>query len=140
MEWTVPAYKRGEVDLAGRLLVKIMKGIRDNPDQWDPDEWYGTLDVINNWRAAHAYPLNIFQDSLRKKARRIDSNAAVAQRTKRLWSIWHKLDRFKTMQLSQMQDIRRRVTDYIRSPRGSGYRGLHVIWENTEAERRSLTG
>jgi ppGpp synthetase/RelA/SpoT-type nucleotidyltranferase len=119
--------------------------------------WYDALDVVNNWRSAHAYPLNTFQIGLRQKARKYDSNAVVAQRTKRLWSIYHKLARFKTMKLSQIQDIggcraivattqqvysivddykssRMRhnphaMTDYIAEPRNSGYRGYHIIYE-----------
>jgi len=154
MEWATPQYRRGEVDAAGRALVTAMRA-----SEWDDkslETYYGALPIINNWRAAHAYPLNTFQATLRGKARRVDSNAIVAQRTKRLWSIWHKLDRFKTMQLSQMQDIAgiraivttndqaqelfhsyqssslrhsRKVTDYIAKPRASGYRGIHIIWK-----------
>lgn len=150
MEWSTPQFKRAEVDWAGRTLVSQMKGAA-----LDWDEWFRCHEIINNWRAAHAYPLNTFQATLRGKSKKIDPNAVVAQRTKRLWSIWHKLDRFKTMHLSQMQDIAgirsivstndqakellhsyqtsslrhtRKVTDYIRQPRSSGYRGIHIIW------------
>jgi len=153
MEWARPEYQRGEVDRAGRRLVQLM-----NVPDWTVDDqadWHRSVAVINNWRAAHAYPLNTFQATLRGKSRKVDSNAVVAQRTKRLWSIWHKLDRFKTMQLSQMQDIAgiraivatrqqvqkllhsyqasslrhtRKITDYIQQPRSSGYRGVHIIW------------
>jgi hypothetical protein len=45
------------------------------------------------------------QVTLRRLARRQDANALVAQRIKRLSSISHKLERFPTMKLSQMQDI-----------------------------------
>jgi ppGpp synthetase/RelA/SpoT-type nucleotidyltranferase len=152
MEWTTPQFKRGEVDWAGRALVRQMRA-----DQVDWSEWAKCHEIINNWRSAHAFPLNILQDGLRKKARRFDANVVVAQRTKRLWSIWHKLERFETMQLSQMQDIggcraiftnsaqveallnnykqrpvkhiQKRITNYITSPKPSGYRGIHVIWE-----------
>lgn len=152
MVWTVPQFKRGEVDWAGRALATQMKA---NTVNWL--DWHRSHEIINNWRSAHAYPLNILQDGLRKKARKFDDTVVVAQRTKRLWSIWHKLDRFQTMQLSQMQDIggcrailadsshvqallndyrtrpvnhtQKRVTDYISQPRSSGYRGVHVIWE-----------
>lgn len=152
-EWTKPEYRRGEVDAAGRRFVSLMRvGPWNEQDRLD---WVTSTDIINNWRAAHAYPLNTFQATLRGKTRKVDSNAIVAQRTKRLWSIWHKLDRFKTMQLTQMQDIAgcrailatvsqvrelvqnyqhsslrhsKKVTDYIEKPRPSGYRGVHVIW------------
>jgi ppGpp synthetase/RelA/SpoT-type nucleotidyltranferase len=152
MEWTTPQFTRREVDWAGRALARMMTA-----DTIDGSDWARSHDIINNWRSAHAFPLNILQDGLRKKARRIDLNVVVAQRTKRLWSIWHKLDRFQTMQLSQMQDIggcrailsnseqvktllndykqrpvrhiQKRITNYITDPRPSGYRGVHVIWE-----------
>jgi ppGpp synthetase/RelA/SpoT-type nucleotidyltranferase len=154
MEWAKPLFPRGQVDASGRALVKAM-----GAPEWDEETlemYYEALPIINNWRAAHAYPLNTFQATLRGKAKRVDLNAIVAQRTKRLWSIWHKLDRFKTMQLSQMQDIAgiraivstnsqvqdlfrsyqtsslrhaRKVTDYVAKPRSSGYRGIHIIWK-----------
>lgn len=93
---------------------------------------------------------------LRRKGNQIDPNCLVAQRIKRLPSIYHKLDRFPTMKLSQMQDIggcrvvlssaKRaedlvrlyresrikhrliKVDDYIGTPRSSGYRGVHLIY------------
>jgi hypothetical protein len=152
MEWVRPKFRRSEVDWAGRTFAQGMS----DPAEVGDDDWWRAMEIINNWRASHAYPLNTFQVTLRNKARRVDSNAIVAQRTKRLWSIWHKLDRFKTTRLSQMQDIGgcraimqtsqqvrdllhdyqrsslrhvpRRTTDYIEKPRDSGYRGIHVIW------------
>jgi ppGpp synthetase/RelA/SpoT-type nucleotidyltranferase len=156
MEWTKPAFKRGEVDWAGRRFAQLMQVPTWNWDESDHNDWLKSIDIINNWRSAHAYPLNTFQATLRGKSRRIDANATVAQRTKRLWSIWHKLDRFNTMQLSQMQDIAgirailadvdhvkklvnsyqtsslrhpSKITDYIARPRSSGYRGVHLIWK-----------
>ena len=152
MEWARPQFTKNQVDWAGKMLVR---GMRDEVSVDEGDEYDRALNIISNWRSAHAYPLNTFQATLRGKSRRIDANAIVAQRTKRLWSIWHKLDRFRTMQLSQMQDIAgiraivstsqqalellqsyqssslrhtRKITNYIESPRPSGYRGIHAIW------------
>jgi ppGpp synthetase/RelA/SpoT-type nucleotidyltranferase len=156
MEWAIPQYSRADVDRAGRTLVHLMGTPGTEWTDAYESEWWRSTKVINNWRSAHAYPLNTFQNGLRSKSRKIDPNAVVAQRTKRLWSIWHKLDRFKTMQLAQIQDIggcrailgtaeqvralvhayehsslrhSRRVTDYMTSPRQSGYRGVHIIWK-----------
>jgi ppGpp synthetase/RelA/SpoT-type nucleotidyltranferase len=156
MEWAKPEYRRGEVDWSGRRFAQLVRKPGRDWDGQDPEDWTRATTIINNWRAAHAYPLNTFQATLRSKARKVDPNAIVAQRTKRLWSIWHKLDRFKTMQLSQMQDVAgiraivatnqqafellhnyqasslrhsRKVTDYTGHPRSSGYRGIHVIWK-----------
>src|ERR1035437_1778650 len=88
-DWTKPEFRRGEVDWAGRRLAQLMK-----PPRWDEsdrEDWTKSLDIINNWRSAHAYPLNTFQATLRGKTRKVDSNAIVAQRTKRLWSFWNRL-------------------------------------------------
>ena len=93
---------------------------------------------------------------LRHKARRVDKNSLVAQRIKRLSSINLKLRRFDWLSLSEMQDIGgcravvssvRHVDelvdlykgssikhklvhedDYIRTPKQSGYRGIHLIY------------
>lgn len=86
----------------------------------------------------------------------MDANCLIAQRIKRLSSIAHKLVRYPTMTLSQMQDIggcrailgsvesvenvvnlyknsdlkhqRVQIDDYIESPKKSGYRGVHLIY------------
>lgn len=113
-------------------------------------------DVIDNWRAAHAFPLNSFNMTLRNRARRINADALVAQRIKRLPSIALKLVDRPDMKLTQMQDIGGcRATmptlsevyelrdaymkgslvhplvgkgekDYIAEPKPSGYRGIHL--------------
>ncbi len=83
MEWAVPGYRRGEVDWAGRRLAQLMRKHDDWEDS-DHDDWHKSIPIINNWRAAHAYPLNAFQATLRNKSRRVDPSAIVAQRTKRL--------------------------------------------------------
>ena len=114
------------------------------------------MSVINNWRSSHSFPLNTFQNGLRKRGAKVSSNCIVSQRIKRLSSIELKLRRFQNMTLSQMQDIGgcravlssvsqvdklrqscresdmkhtlQKVNDYIASPRESGYRGLHLIY------------
>jgi hypothetical protein len=150
MQWAVPSYPKNQVDWAGQVLAL---------ETTDPfsDDWFRAYQVIDNWRSSHNYPLNTFQVTLRTKARKVDPNCVVAQRIKRLSSIGHKLSRFKSMQLSQMQDIGGcraivetvqnvealvesykksdlrhklyRVTDYVRNPRTSGYRGVHLLYQ-----------
>jgi hypothetical protein len=63
------------------------------------------LRVINNWRSSHAYPLQALKMTLRSRALRVDDQAIVAQRLKRLSSIHTKLENNTNMKLSQMQDI-----------------------------------
>src|SRR4051812_46820847 len=66
----------------------------------------GQYDLVNNWRAAHSFPLNTIQTNLRYRARKVDANRmVVTQRLKRLASIRSKLERRPSMRLSQMQDI-----------------------------------
>lgn len=147
MAWTRPAHSRNHVDQAGRTLV--------DPEA-DLFSHIEALDVVNNWRTSHSFPLNTFSVYLRKVARQIDGAALVAQRIKRLPSISHKLERFRGLRLSQLQDIggcravltgnaevyeliqRYRTSDikhvfvkaddYIVSPQESGYRGVHLIY------------
>ena len=95
--WAVPAFTRGEVDRAGRLLAQ--NGVAD------PLAIGHALDVINNWRSSHSFPLNTFQMTLRNRAAAICGDPIVARRLKRDPSIFAKLRRFPTMKLSQMQDI-----------------------------------
>src|SRR5574341_350524 len=96
MAWATPRYTKGQVDAAGRTLV------RDNAT---PEEMDEALEVVGNWRAIHAFPLNTFQMRLRRSAAEVYENALVAQRLKRLSSIEFKLRRFPDMNLARMQDI-----------------------------------
>ena len=157
MTWATPLHTRAEVDKAGDVL-KAWNTPSDHDmlvDEWL--EWLDALEVINNWRSSHSYPLNTFQINLRHAARNVEDAPLIAQRIKRLSSVSHKLDRFKRMRLSQMQDIggcravvqtvagvRQLETyytkesrikhkpkthdDYITTPQKSGYRGVHLIY------------
>lgn len=80
MAWAKLQHDRSEVDAAGRMLAKLTFPVTDV-------EGLNALSTINNWRASHAYPLNTFQLTLRRKARKIERDAIVAQRAKRLESI-----------------------------------------------------
>ncbi len=147
MNWVTPEYRKGQVDAAGRLLAS---------GEGSVEERNQALEMINNWRAAHSFPLNTIQVGLRRLARGVDEHALIAQRLKRVPSILQKLRRFSHMKLSRMQDIGgcravvdtsaevRRVRveyaksrqqhefvgekDYIATPKDSGYRGVHLIY------------
>ncbi|HYG08258.1 MAG TPA: RelA/SpoT domain-containing protein [Stenotrophomonas sp.] len=146
MIFAKPEYSRGEVERAGAGLARA--------GDLSPVERAAALTVVNNWRAAHVYPLNTFQATLRDKLTRLGVAAVVGQRLKRLPSIIGKLQRQPTMNLQQMQDIaglravvansaaigilRRNyeasrfqhrligVDDYIENPKPDGYRSLHL--------------
>src|SRR5438094_497987 len=96
MNWTTLDYSKGQVDAAGRLLASGLG---------TPAEIDTALDVLNNWRAAHSFPLNTLQMGLRQRARHTYEHALIAQRLKRVPSIVQKLRRFPSMNLSRMQDI-----------------------------------
>lgn len=144
-------YTKSQVDRAGAIIIAPMLLPEDS------DKYQAASDVMSNWRAAHAYPINTFQATLRSKLKRIDKNAIVAQRLKRAPSILAKLIRFKSMRLARMQDIgglRAVVSsismvrslekdyrtgkiqselvsskDYITNPKADGYRSIHLIFK-----------
>lgn len=96
MVWPIPLYNRGRVDAAGRDLIdETVSGAERDV----------ALEIINNWRAAHHYPLLAIRITLQQRARRVEPNSVAAQRLKKLSSIEAKLQRNLNMQLSQMQDI-----------------------------------
>lgn len=148
MAWVAPAYTRRQVDRAGETYIADLASREDREL---------ALAVINNWRTSHGFPLNTLQMNLRDVANRYDTDATVAQRIKRLPSIRHKLERFKRMNLSRMQDLGgaravlssvenvQRVADYYKTksrikhklvredayidqPKASGYRGTHLVY------------
>jgi hypothetical protein len=158
MAWAFPQFTRRQVDAAGEVLVDVDRIL----------ELDQALEVVNNWRSSHSFPLNTFQATLRKKGRRVDADCLVAQRIKRLWSINHKLERFPRMRLSQVQDIGgcravvtdiehvrelvdayrnsdlkhklARVDDYLENPQPSGYRGVHLIYKYFSDKNSTYNG
>lgn len=64
------------------------------------------VEVLNNWREAHGAILDYYYDRCVDLSNRIDQkHIIVTQRLKRLPTIIGKLNRFKNMRLSSMQDI-----------------------------------
>ena len=98
MTYTIRQFSKSQVDKAGAKLV--------NPAAWsDESETEDTLEIVNNFRAAHNMPLLIFRIDLTERARKIDLTSTVAQRLKRMPSIEAKLRRLSSMRLTQMEDI-----------------------------------
>jgi ppGpp synthetase/RelA/SpoT-type nucleotidyltranferase len=94
-------YSKSQTDKAGEILC-----YRNNSEE----EQNTALEIMNNWRASHSYPMHIFNKRLRRVSEKIDKNALSSQRLKRVPSIIKKLKRkYKgkkaTMKLTQMQDI-----------------------------------
>ncbi|MBI2675501.1 MAG: RelA/SpoT domain-containing protein [Candidatus Aenigmarchaeota archaeon] len=102
MEWEKPGrYSKSQLNKTGDVLIS----------NTSTDEERGeALDILNNWRAIHSYPMHVFKVRLKDVSKRVDSDALTAQRLKRVPAIIKKLsrsyeDRPPTMKLSQMQDI-----------------------------------
>lgn len=102
MSWIQPDFSRGEVDRAGHDLILPTGQRKDLAHD---------LEVIDNWRSSHSYPLQVIKMNLLHRAdgiaRRHRSKVLITQRLKRLESIAIKLADPKNphMQLTQMQDI-----------------------------------
>lgn len=159
MAWIEPEYSKKTVSRAGDKL--LAEGTSE-------EEYLTALNIINNWRSSHAFPLTTVQTFLRSKASKIDRNALIAQRLKRVPSILGKLKRFDKMRLHRMQDIggcravvsdsqkvyklrdnfvnsRTRnellkQNDYIKFPKESGYRGIHLIYKYCGTKKHIYSG
>jgi len=100
MRYETIKYSPKEINKAGEILKNksSSKGEIDS-----------ALDVLDNFRSSHSYPLHIFQVNLKNNSLRKDKNALVSQRLKRVSSIIKKLNRVysnnSSIRLFQIQDI-----------------------------------
>ena len=90
-----------KVDWAGSILINEKSSEEDKNK---------AINILDNWRAIHRYPMHIFKKRLRNVSEKMNKQAIAVQRLKRLPSIIKKLQRVyqgdkPTMKLSQMQDI-----------------------------------
>lgn len=143
-KWEIPEYSKAEINRAGITIVN---------HNIFPEERHAALEVLNNWRASHAYPLQVMSSNLRLR----NPNAIVVQRLKRLESIIGKIERYPDMNLYRMQDlggcrvivnsidqvyntlnkyknsrirhVLKRENDYIKNPKSSGYRSYHMVYQ-----------
>lgn len=153
------SFSNSEINKSGKILIK------DSPGKI---ELVYALDVLDKWRVSHAYPMNTFQATLRKKIKLLSGEAIVAQRLKRLPTIVAKLKKYPEMELSRMQDIGglraivdsvdsvrklhdiyqkakfdhelKNSKDYISDPKRSGYRGIHLIYKYKNKQFPSYDG
>ena len=145
--WKILEYSKRQINDAGNTIK------RDNAT---PEEINFATQVIDNWRAAHAYPLHVIYMHLRRMAGS-RKDIIVVERLKRLDSIIGKLKRETNMDLWRMQDLGgcrfivptvnevftfaekykssrvrheyKRTYDYINNPKLSGYRSLHLVYK-----------
>lgn len=154
-----PKYDRGEVDRSARKLIDT---------QVDLLQYIKALDIVNNWRSCHETPLHTFYVWLNRQSKKIDSSSLVARRIKRLPSIEAKLIRMPNLKFSKMQDIGgcrailRNVAkvnelvkkykqsdlkhklikenDYIKFPKETGYRGVHLVYSYNSDKTEKWNG
>lgn len=158
---TSPSLTPSQVKKAGRTLRRTLRG-----DEEDLQAYFDAYELLLAYRAAHAKPLAKANNGLRSMVQSEGCQVEVSQRLKRVPTILEKLGREPTLPLSAMQDIAgcravlqnidevRRVeqrlkknrppvaySDYITTPRESGYRGVHVVvcydGRNIEVQLRS---
>lgn len=152
VQWEVPKHSKSEINKAGNTIISVnSSSLREiNITLGDIED---ANNILNNWRASHAYPLHVICSNLRLR----NPNAIVVQRLKRLDSIINKLERNPKMNLYRMQDlggcrvivntidevyeaidkyknsrirhILKREYDYIQNPKESGYRSYHMVYQ-----------
>lgn len=66
-KWEIPLYSKSQINKAGKII--------SSPGSSIPDE-QEALNILNNWRSAHAYPLQVIASNLRRN----NKNAIVVQR------------------------------------------------------------
>ena len=159
MALSVPRYSRRQVDAAGEFLILPSSpfGFSDKVHSFGPED--DAMDIVNNWRAAHNWPLYTIRKTLENRAKHISPLAVIAQRIKRLPSIQAKLQREQSrhLKLTQVEDIGgcravmataadaialvetyksrglvselHRSRDYMAQPKPDGYRSIHLIYK-----------
>ena len=150
MSYAKPEFTRQQLNWAGKVIRRI------GEENLSQEELSETLRIIENFRAAHSFPLNSFYMTLKRRSQKISSSplVLVSQRIKRLISIANKLWDKEDMKLTQMQDIggcravlpsiahlyalraayrAKPLThlfngekDYIANPKPTGYRSIHL--------------
>jgi ppGpp synthetase/RelA/SpoT-type nucleotidyltranferase len=147
LAWSQLEHSKKAVRRAGDYLIS---------GDLDIDMFLESYSILENWRTSHAYPIQSMLGYFRKKAFSIDENAVIVQRLKRTPSILAKLRRENGMKLDRIEDIGgcrivvstklqvyevseairsgrtrnelRRHRDYIKEPKDSGYRGVHLVY------------
>lgn len=138
MDTKIP-YSKNRIEKAGKILTK---------NRTDTE----SLKILYDWREVHVQPLSVMAGKLKAAC----SDTIIVQRVKRLDSILGKLERNPGMNLYRMQDLGGcrlicnsmkelpylekavkqalsehtllQTADYIKNPKTSGYRGIHLIY------------
>ena len=146
-KWKTVEYSRSKIIKAGKKIKEPNASLEEIEE---------ATRIIDNWRAAHAFPMHVIYMHLRRMANK-QKDIIVAERLKRLDSIIKKLEREPSMSLWTMQDLggcrfivptiedvyrfadkydasrKRHIfvskSDYIAFPKTSGYRSVHMVYE-----------
>lgn len=141
-----PEFSKAQINEAGRIIKKT---------DGNNDKLLFALEVIDNWRESHVFPLQIIYCHLKRRYK--NKGYIIAQRLKRLRSIIGKMQRETTMSLWTMQDlggcrtivptieevymvvkelkssrirhILKKENDYINNPKNGGYRSYHIVYQ-----------
>jgi len=148
-------YSRKKISKAGEALMTAKS----------QEERNAALQIINEWRSNHVFPLFGRKNALLRLMAKNNLQALISsQRLKRLTSIEYKLDLNPNMGLGGMQDIAGyrvvlkdvndlktlynlvdsqrtshkllRTTDYIKTPKTSGYRSIHFVYEYSSTQQK----
>ena len=151
-KWETPEYSKKQIDKAGKFIADFLIDSSEE-ESVDFSDFRIAIEILNNWRSSHAYPLEVITNNLRRN----NPRAIVVQRLKRLDSILGKIERFPNMSLYRMQDlggcrvivdsieevyksvnqfknskirhIFKKEDDYIQNPKKSGYRSYHMVYQ-----------
>jgi len=160
LPWIELEYSKKAVRRSGDYLIS------DDFDI-DIDKFLESYEVLENWRSSHAYPIQSMLGYFRKKAFEVEPKSIVARRLKRTPSVLSKLKRESGMKLDRMEDIGgcrivvlnrkqvyqvrdaivggstrntlRRERDYIKQPKDSGYRGIHLVYRYNGQKKQYST-
>lgn len=69
LTWEQPKHSKNKIEKAGKILAK---------DNSTHEETLDALSILNNWRSAHAYPLHVITNNLKRN----NPKAIVVQRLK----------------------------------------------------------
>jgi putative GTP pyrophosphokinase len=134
-----------------QMLIAGETRLRDLSAE-EEERYVKAIRCVEAFRSQHAYPLRMTNANLRHYVRDYGSNANVTQRLKKFPTILDKLSRYPAMPLAKMEDIAgvravlpdqdavdtvgrklrknwtvHRSRDYVRDPKPSGYRAVHII-------------
>ncbi len=154
------AYSKKQINKAGEVLKDKVNN--------SSDEIMNAEDVLTYWRTIHSPVISDFHDELKLMVNNISKSVIIVQRIKRSHSIIRKLNRLDGMQLARMQDIAgirvilnditevyrlietmkssefthelKNEKDYIKEPKESGYRGIHLIYKYINPEKAESNG